>query len=69
MDIEPIRAARNQIPFESFVLRLTDGRSLTIESGESMAIGKRRIVVVGSDDSVSFIDRRSIASLEFGPRG
>src|SRR5262249_4024704 len=46
MDMQPIRDAIRSLPFEPFVLRMKDGRKLTIRHPESVALGQRTLVFV-----------------------
>ena len=64
MDIQGIREALHRQPFEPFTIRLADGRSLRIPHPDFVAVGPRRIVVVGEDDSWSIIEPLLIVSLE-----
>ena len=64
MDIQGIREALHRQPFEPFTIRLADGRFLRIPHPDFVAVGPRRIVVVGEDDSWSIIEPLLIVSLE-----
>lgn len=64
MDIRVVREALRREPFEPFVLRLADGRSLSVAHLEFVAIGKRRVVVIGEDDSTTFLEPLLIVSLD-----
>jgi hypothetical protein len=68
MDISGIREALHKQPFEPFVIRLADGRSLPISHPDFVAVGRRRIVVIGRDDSTSMIEPLLIVSLDTLPR-
>ncbi len=65
MDLEGVREALRRQPFEPFSIRLADGRSLTVRHPETVAVGKRRIIVVQPDDSSLFIEPLLIVSLDF----
>jgi len=65
MDLQGIREALLRRPFESFSIRLADGRSLDIPHPEMVAVGKRRIIVVEPDDSWSVIEPLLIVSLDY----
>ena len=65
MDLEGVREALRRQPFEPFSIRLADGRSLAIRHPETVAVGKRRIIVVQPDDSSLFIEPLLIVSLDF----
>ncbi|MHC4703144.1 MAG: hypothetical protein ACYTFQ_21475, partial [Planctomycetota bacterium] len=64
MDLEGIREALRRQPFEPFALRLADGRSLDVPHPEMVAVGKRRVIVVESDDSWSVVEPLLIVSLD-----
>lgn len=72
MDPEAIREALHRRPFRPFAICLTDGRRLPVAHAESIAIGKRRVFVIGPDDSCSVVDLPLIISLddvnEYPPR-
>ena len=65
MALEGLREALRRRPFEPFSIRLADGRSLAIRRPETVAVGKRRIIVVQPDDSSLFIEPLLIVSLDF----
>ncbi|MBP7052466.1 MAG: hypothetical protein KBE65_15750 [Phycisphaerae bacterium] len=65
MDLEGVREALLRRPFEPFKMCLADGRSLAVRHPEMVAVGKRRIVVVGPDDSTLFVEPLLIVSLDF----
>lgn len=69
MDLTGIRDALRQEPFHPFSIRLADGRELSVAHPEFVAVGTRRIVVVGPDDSVSIVEPLRIVSLDFAPNG
>lgn len=64
MDIAGIREALHKNPFEPFTIRLADGRSLPVPHRDFVAVGPRRIVVVGEDDSWSVVEPLLIVSLD-----
>ena len=64
MDIAGIREALHKEPFEAFVIRLADGRSLPVIHPDFVALGIRRVVVIGEDDSTSTIEPLLIDSLD-----
>ena len=68
MDIAGIRDALHKQPFEPFVIRLADGRSLPVPHPDFVALGKRRIVVVSRDDSTAMVEPLLIVSLDTLPR-
>jgi hypothetical protein len=53
MDLNGLREALRQQPFEPFAIRLADGRSLPVYHPEFVAVGQRRAVVIGENDSWS----------------
>lgn len=65
MDLEGVREAVRRRPFEPFSIRLADGRSLDVPHPETVAIGKRRIIVVESDDSWSVLEPLLTVSLDY----
>jgi virulence-associated protein VagC len=65
MDLEGVREALLKRPFESFNIRLADGRSLAVRHPEMVAVGKRRIIVVEPDDSWLVIEPLLIVSLDY----
>ena len=68
MDIVGIRDALHKQPFEPFVIRLADGRSLPVPHPDFVAVGKRRIVVIRKDDSTATVEPLLIVSLDTGAR-
>ena len=68
MDIAGIREALHRQPFEPFAIRLADGRSLPVPHPDFVAVGARRVVVVGEDDSTSMVDSLLIVSLDTPPK-
>lgn len=68
MDLNGIREALHRQPFEPFVIRLADGRALSVPHPDYVAVGNRRIVVVSEDDSWSVIEPLLIVSLDYDGR-
>ena len=68
MDLNGIREALHRQPFEPFVIRLADGRALSVPHPDYVAVGARRIVVVAEDDSWSAIEPLLIVSLDYDGR-
>ena len=64
MDVAGIREALHRQPFEPFLIRLADGRSLPVPHPDFVAVGKRRIVVVGEDDATAIVEPLLIVSLD-----
>jgi hypothetical protein len=68
VDLQGIRAALHRQPFEPFTLRLADGRALPVPHPDFVAVGQRRVVVIGAADSWSVVEPLMVVSLEFnGP--
>jgi hypothetical protein len=67
MDIEGIRDALHKQPFEPFVIRLADGRSIPVPHRDFIALGKRRIVVVNQDDTTATVEPLLVVSLDTFP--
>jgi hypothetical protein len=65
MDLEGVREALLRRPFAPFNIRLADGRSLAVRHPETVAVGRRRIIVVEPDDSWSVIEPLLIVSLDY----
>jgi hypothetical protein len=64
MDIEGVREALHKEPFQPFVMRLADGRALTVPHPDFLAVGKRRLVLIDENDGWSFIEPLMIVSIE-----
>lgn len=64
MDLNTIRSALREEPFQPFTLRLADGRKEPVKHPEFVAIGPRVIVVVRDDNSVTTIEPLLIVSLD-----
>lgn len=67
MDLNGLRAALRTQPFEPFAIRLADGRSLPVRHPEFVAVGQRRAVVIGENDSWSWIEPLLTVSLDSLP--
>lgn len=68
MDLNGIREALHRQPFEPFVIRLADGRALSVPHPDFVAVGNRRMVVVAEDDSWSVVEPLLIVSLDYDGR-
>jgi hypothetical protein len=68
MDLNGLREALRQRPFEPFAIRLADGRSLPVHHPEFVAVGQRRAVVIGENDSWSWIEPLLVVSLDSLPK-
>lgn len=68
MDLQGIRKALHRQPFEPFTLRLADGGALPVPHPDFVAVGQRRAVIIGADDSWSVPEPPVVVSQEFnGP--
>jgi len=67
MDIEGIREVLHHQPFEPFLIRLADGRSLPVPHPDFVALTPRRVIVGADDDSWSIVDPFMIVSLDAVP--
>jgi hypothetical protein len=65
MDMEGLREALRRQPFEPFTVRLADGRSLRVPDSEFVALGSRRAIIVGENDSWSVVEPLMIVSLDY----
>ena len=65
MDFERIIEALRRRPFERFVIRLVDGRSIRVTSHEAVAVGSRRIIVVNPDETLEVLAPPMIVSLDY----
>ena len=68
MDIAGVREALNRNPFEPFVIRLADGRSLPVPHRDFVALTPRRVIVGAEDDSWAIVEPLLIVSLDSLPR-
>ena len=64
MDIAGVRDVLHRQPFEPFVIRLADGRSLPVPHRDFVALTPRRVIVGAEDDSWSIIEPLMIVSLD-----
>ena len=74
MDVAGVREALRREPFEPFMMRLADGRSLEVRHPEFVAISPRRIIVIADDEagSWSVVEPLLIVSLDYrteNPKG
>ena len=66
MHVEVIRDALHQQPFQPFLLRLADGRSVYVAHPDFVAVSPRRVYVVNPvDESSSWLEPLLIVSIEF----
>jgi hypothetical protein len=64
MNIKFVREAVNRQPFEPFVIRLADGRSVPVRHREFAAVSRRRVIVIGEDESSMDIEPFMIVSID-----
>ena len=69
MTIERIRNYYNAQPFQPFVIRLDDGRHLSVSSREYVASAPngRTIAVYQTDSTITVIDLLLVTALEIRP--
>jgi hypothetical protein len=67
MDIAGVREALYKQPFEPFIIRLADGRSLPVPHRDFVALTPRRVIVGAEDDSWSIVEPLLIVSLDSMP--
>jgi hypothetical protein len=65
MDINEIREAVHRQPFEPFSIRLVDGRDLPVRHPDFVAVGERRFIVLGREDSWAVVDPAMVVSLDY----
>ena len=59
-----VREALHRNPFEPFVIRLADGRSLPVPHRDFVALTPRRVIVGAEDDTWSIVEPLLIVSLD-----
>jgi hypothetical protein len=65
MNIELVREALHNQPFQPFDLRLADGRSLHVPHPDFVAVSTRRVVVIDSEErGMSVLEPLLIVSIE-----
>jgi hypothetical protein len=69
MDLNTIRRALRDEPFEPFILKLADGRTETVKHPEFVAVGNRIVAIVREDNSVTTVEPLLIVSLDKEPPG
>jgi hypothetical protein len=67
MDIAGVREVLHKQPFEPFVIRLADGRSLPVPHRDFVALTPRRVIVGAEDDSWCIVEPLMIVSLNSMP--
>jgi hypothetical protein len=68
MDIAGVREALHKQPFDPFVICLANGRSLSVPHRDFVALGRRRIVVIGKDEGTTMLEPLLIVSLDWPPK-
>ena len=69
MNLEELREARLQDPFQPFSIRLTDGRVLPVDLPERLGIGPAFAILATENDAFVKLDPPMIESLVFKPNG
>jgi hypothetical protein len=64
MDLNSIRAALQEEPFQAFVLCLADGRRVPVKHPEFVAMNKRVVVVIDEESYSRTIEPLLIVSIE-----
>jgi hypothetical protein len=68
MNIELVRVALHNQPFQPFDLRLADGRSLHVPHPDFVAVSNRRVVVIDAEGwGMSILEPLLIVSIELPP--
>ena len=68
MNIELVRVALHNQPFQPFDLRLADGRSLHVPHPDFVAVSSRRVVVIDpKDQGMSILEPLLLVSIEIPP--
>ena len=67
MDIAGVREVLHRQPFEPFLIRLADGRSLPVPHRDFVALTPRRVIAGAEDDSRSILEPLMIVSLDSMP--
>lgn len=65
MDLNSIRDALRRAPFRKFDLCLADGRRVSVQHPEFVAMTQRIVVVAAEDSSVAILEPLLIVSLEY----
>jgi hypothetical protein len=67
MDLKSVRQAWKRRPFQPFVLRLADGRSVPVNHPDFVAMTERIVVVASEDSSVKTVEPLLIVSIDYPP--
>ena len=65
MDIAGIWEALHKQPFEPFIIRLADGRSVDVRHPDFVAVHPRRVIVIAEDGAWSVVEPLLIVSLDY----
>lgn len=66
MHVDVVRDALHKQPFQPFILRLADGRSVYVAHPDFVAVSPRRVFVVNPvDESSSWLEPLLIVSIDF----
>ncbi len=66
MHVDLVREALHRRPFQPFILRLVDGRSVYVAHPDFVAVSPRRVHVINpTDETVSWLEPLLILSIEF----
>jgi hypothetical protein len=66
MHVDLVRDALHKQPFQPFLLRLADGRSVYVAHPDFVAVSPRQVHVISPvDESVSWLEPLLIVSIEF----
>ena len=67
MDIAGVREVLHRLPFEPFLIRLADRRTLPVPHRDFVALTPRRVIVGAEDDSWAIVEPLMIVSLDSMP--
>jgi hypothetical protein len=67
MDINAIREALHRQPFRPFIMRLADGRALSVPHPDFVAVAGRSVIVTSvlQNESYSVVESLLIVSLDY----
>ncbi len=68
MELNSIRHALREVPFQPFVLCLADGRRLEVKHPEFVAMNQRIVIVTDEDSNTKILEPILIVSLEVTPK-